>query len=246
MRERMRNHKQYTIWGHARSGSTYLVKILNMYLYEKYHQTNEYHLVENEEMLSGKFDVLPKHLTREKIIDYWTEYNNKDVYSVWKTMTDYRKLLLDINEIYEKTNCFSVGRRNWKHTVISYLRSLETQVWNTVDDIDIKEANYNNVTFFDVLYITKMIAQWHRVTRLYEIPYVWYEDLSFTSEDLKFFNINDSIELDSQYFTKKITKDSEYELFDEILKKNNINIKSILRQSRLQLDPDNPNLLKNI
>lgn len=50
----------------------------------------------------------------------------------------------------------------------------------------------------------------------------------------------------SNLVTKKITKLSDYERFDEMLKSKNFRIDKLLKETNLHIDKNNQNLLRDI
>ena len=101
-----------------------------------------------------------------------------------------------------------------------------------------------------------MITIWYNLTKKYEVTIIWYEDLIFTTKDLEIFgfdfdNLHAPYHINSQNnislgSTKKVTKLSDYEMFDEMLKSKNIQIAKLLKATNLPIDKNNQNLLRDI
>lgn len=253
----MRNNKQIVLWSHPRSGSTYLTNLLTVYFIELF----EINLINDDESsYDEKFIPIWDNEVKEfrdeiltaNILKNFYDYNDKDVYTVWKLMTTYYKnnkpkFKIDYDNVYNLTNSYSIGRKCWKNTVISFLKSKQTGLWNTTEKIKLEEFDYKNVKVKDFVAICHMISFWQRNMKKYDMTNIWYEDLSFTSEDLGIFGFNYSgVNLDFDKFTKKVTNEYEYELFDKIVQDKNISLPNLIKRTKLELDPENTNLLKDI
>lgn len=253
----IKNDKQIVLWSHPRSGSTYLTTLINVYFIERFKINLE---TDDESQYSNHFmpiwdsevKVYRDEIFTANLLKRFYDFNERDIYSVWKIMTTYYKnnkpkLTVDYDTVYRTTNSFSIGRKNWKHTVISFLKSKQTGVWNTTEKTEIKEFDYKNVKIKDIFAICHMIAFWYITTKKFGVPLIWYEELTFTQNDLHIFGLGyDDIELDPNLFTKKVTKQNEYELFDEIIKHKNISLEQIIKRTKLPVDKENINLLRDM
>lgn len=265
----MKNYKQFILLSHPRSGSTYLLNLLQRYFIMRFYPR----LRRNGPDFGGNFvhthDIIPDldwHPGEVKnysdvtitntVVKTLFDYNEKDIYTVWKIFINDHKLKINYQTICDTTNFFSIGRKNWKHTVISFLKSKQTGIWNSLEEVDVKEFNYHNVDVYDIYHICHMITIWYNLTKKYEVTIIWYEDLIFTTKDLEIFgfdfdNLHTTYNINSQNnislgSTKKVTKLSDYEMFDEMLKSKNIQIAKLLKATNLPIDKNNQNLLRDI
>jgi len=265
----MKNYKQFVLLAHPRSGSTYLMYLLqryfNMRFYPRFRHsgpdfggnfvfTND--LITDVDWNPGEVKNYRDVTTTNTVVKSLYDYNEKDIYTVWKIIINDLMFEMDYQTIRDTTNLFSIGRKNWKHTVISFLKSKQTGVWNVIHEIDIQEFDHLSVEVKDIIYICKLISHWYNLTKKYEVTNIWYEDLIFTTKDLEIFGLDydnlheqydantllDNSNLDS----KKVTKLSEYEMFDEMLKSKNIHIDELLRITNLPVNEKNKNLLIDI
>jgi hypothetical protein len=270
----MKNYKQIVLLSHPRSGSTYLLHLLERYFNVRFYPKLRYSgpdyggnfvhthdLIPDVDWHPGELKDYRNVTTTNTVVKSFYDYNEKDIYTVWKIMINDLNFKMDYQTIGDTTNLFSIGRKNWKHTVISLLKSKQTGIWNSLEEVDAKEFDHLSVEVEDIIYVCKLISHWYNLTKnltkKYEVTNIWYEDLIFTTKDLEIFGfdydnlhalydvntINDDLNL---VLTKKVTKLSDYERFDEMLKSKNIRIDKLLKATNLPIDKNNQNLLTDI
>ena len=270
----MKNYKQFVLLSHPRSGSTYLLHLLERYFFVRFYPKLRYSgpdyggnfvhthdLIPDVDWHPGELKDYRNVTTTNTVVKSFYDYNKKDIYTVWKIMINDLNFKMDYQTIGDTTNLFSIGRKNWKHTVISLLKSKQTGIWNSLEEVDVKEFDHLSVEVEDIIHTCKLISHWYNLTKnltkKYEVTNIWYEDLIFTTKDLEIFGFdydnlhtiydvntikNDLIMLE----TKKVTKLSDYERFDEMLKSKNIRIDKLLEATNLPIDKNNKNLLRDI
>jgi len=217
------NKKQYSVWAHPRSGSTWICNIFNSIMFKKF-PLADYHIVTPAEFLLRA----PNKILHTE----WNANKNRDVYAVWKIISPYHQYRIDLNDVLSHTVPIALGRRKWQNSVISWIKADQNGIWNSNIVEGIPTFNVDVVTEEQIYHIMRLLSNWYYEIKRLEIPVVWYEDLTFTVKDLEIYGFDSTEFLDfyDKNLVKKITNDNDYKKintlferfdFDKIMQETN-------------------------